>query len=120
MIRKLAVIFAAMCMVASIGASTASATSEYFYKENLLANDAKVSSAPKEGIYFVGAYKGYTGLYEIGLCESGACSYSVRKWAEGTGTSLTESFSAEPGGNWCGRLANWSGQTGSFTAEIRY
>jgi hypothetical protein len=115
-IRKFAGIIGIICIVAGAGASSAMATSEYFYKENLLANEQSVSSSPHT-IYFVGAYKGYTGEYEIALCSPVNCANSTNPLAYGTGTSLTASFGATSGR---GDVENLSKVTGRFTAEIRY
>jgi hypothetical protein len=117
MIRRLIAAFVAVCAIGGIGAAGASATSEFFYHENTLANTQSVSSVPKNTIFFVGAYKGFTGEYSIGLCNPVNCATGVGRRSWGSGTSLTESFPAEAGRGW---LENESGKTGTFTAEIRY
>jgi hypothetical protein len=116
MIRKLTAALVVICAMSAIGASGAWATSEYFYHENSLCNECSVSSSP-HNVNFVGAYKGYTGSFEIGLCSPVNCASGIGRQNYGTGTSLTESFPAESGR---GYLKNNSGKTGTFTAEIRY
>jgi len=117
MIRKFVAALVAACCMAGIGASAASATSEYFYKENLLSGGSAVSGTPHENINFVGAYSNSGVPYAIAECPRSCVS--VKHYLSGSGPSVTESFSPEAG-FWEGWLKNESGSTGRFTAEERF
>jgi hypothetical protein len=115
--KKFVAALTAVCCLAGVGASGASATSEFFYKENLLGSLKAVSGTPHENVNFVGAYSNSGLPYAVAECEGG-CS-TVRHYLSGSGTSVTESFAAEPG-FWEGWLKNEGGSTGRFTAEERF
>lgn len=111
--RRMLALLAAACCVGGVTAGTASATSEWFYKENTLAAHAAVSSPPHSTTWFVGAYTSSHNLnYCVSLYEPTGfeqCGAFV--------TSVTTSFPAQQGK---GLLRNQSNETGRFSAEVRF
>lgn len=115
-IRRTLALLTAVCCIGGITAGSASATSEWFYKENILGAHSAVSGVPHGTTYFVGAY---TSSHNLTYCVAGY-EPGVILWARqctSFTTSVTTSFPAQQGR---GLLQNESAEAGRFSAEERY
>jgi hypothetical protein len=119
MIRRIAVLLALACTFGAIAASSASASSEYFYYENSLGKGASVSGAPHTTLYFVAAYSHTEAYYCVRVQSVGGTEQCVAGWTSGGG-SVSTSFSDGYGYAWRGELTNSSGPTSKFIAEERW
>jgi len=112
MSRRVATVVAVICCFGVIGVSSASATSEYFYKENYLAEWSSVSGHPRSTLWFVGAYTSSSARYCVGTQQNG------RNERCGEGSSVTVSFPVEEATPFLEHTTKAG--TVKFTAEERY